>query len=128
MIHIIFIFPEEFLFVFYIEYVYKFSFFEDIFFGYKVLRWHVKYVCSVTQSYPTPCDPMDHSPPGSSVHGASQAGMLQWVGISSSHGSSQPCFTTSATCMLDSRLFYLPFMMGFNVCGKSLFYFYGFFL
>ena len=26
-------------------------------------------VCLVTQSYPTPCDPMDCSPPGSSVDG-----------------------------------------------------------
>ena len=26
-------------------------------------------VCSVTQMCPTLCDPMDYSPPGSSVHG-----------------------------------------------------------
>ena len=33
--------------------------------------WHMLCVCVcfVTQSYPTPCDPMDCSPPGSSVHG-----------------------------------------------------------
>ena len=36
------------------------------------------------------CDPMDCSSPGSSVHGVSQARMLEWVAISSSRGSSQP--------------------------------------
>ena len=30
------------------------------------------------------CDPMDYSPPGSSVHGVSQARILEWVAISSS--------------------------------------------
>ena len=36
------------------------------------------------------CDPMDCSPPGSSVHGISKARMLEWVAISFSRGSSQP--------------------------------------
>ena len=36
------------------------------------------------------CDPMDGSPPGSSVHGSFQARILEWVVISSSRGSSQP--------------------------------------
>ena len=31
-----------------------------------------------------PCDPMDCSPPGSSVHGISQARILEWLAISSS--------------------------------------------
>ena len=34
------------------------------------------------QSCPTLCDPVDSSPPGSSVHGISQAGILEWVAIS----------------------------------------------
>ena len=29
----------------------------------------------------TPCDPMDHYPPGSSVHGILKAGILEWVAI-----------------------------------------------
>ena len=33
---------------------------------------------------------MDYSPPGSSVHGISQARILEWVAISFSRGSSQP--------------------------------------
>ena len=35
----------------------------------------------VTQSYPTLCDPMDCSLPGSSVHGILQARILEWVAI-----------------------------------------------
>ena len=46
----------------------------------------------------TLCDPMDCSPPGSSVHGILQARILEWVAISSSRGSSQPrdqtCFSS----------------------------------
>ena len=46
-------------------------------------------VCSVAQSRLTLCDPMDHSPPGSSDHGAFPARILEWGAISSSRGSSQ---------------------------------------
>ena len=35
------------------------------------------------------CDPMDHSLLGSSVHGISQAKILEWVAISYSRASSQ---------------------------------------
>ena len=38
----------------------------------------------------TLCDPMDCSPPGSSVHGILQARILEWVAISFSRRSSQP--------------------------------------
>ena len=44
----------------------------------------------VAQSYLTLCDPMDCSPPGSSVYGIFQARILQWVVISYSRGSSWP--------------------------------------
>ena len=36
------------------------------------------------------CDPMDCSPPGSSVHGVLQARIPEWVAISLSRGSSRP--------------------------------------
>ena len=42
------------------------------------------------QSCPTLCDPMDCSPPGSSVHGILQVRILEWVAMPSSRGSSQP--------------------------------------
>ena len=44
----------------------------------------------VPQSCPILCDPMDSSPPGSSVHGILQARILQWVAIPFSRGSSWP--------------------------------------
>ena len=40
-------------------------------------------VCVCTQLCLTFCDPMDCSPPGSSVHGISQARILEWVAIPS---------------------------------------------
>ena len=44
----------------------------------------------VTQSCLTLCDPMDCSPPGSSVHGILQGRVLEWVAFPFSRGSSQP--------------------------------------
>ena len=41
------------------------------------------------QSCSTLCDPMDCSPPGSSVHGILQARVLEWTAMPSSKGSSQ---------------------------------------
>ena len=43
-------------------------------------------LCLVAQLCPTLCDPMDCSPPGSSVHGILQARILDWVAIPSSRG------------------------------------------
>ena len=42
------------------------------------------------QSCPTLCEPMDCSPPGSSIHEILPTRILEWVVISSSRGSSQP--------------------------------------
>ena len=41
-------------------------------------------MCSIAQPYLTHCDPMDCSPPGSSLHRIFQARILEWVAISSS--------------------------------------------
>ena len=46
------------------------------------------YLCSVSQSCCIICTPVDCSPSGSSVHGISQARILEWVAISYSRGSS----------------------------------------
>ena len=53
----------------------------------------------VTQSCPTLCDPMNCSPPGSSVHGIFQARILEWVAISFFRGSSQPRDQTQVSCI-----------------------------
>ena len=44
----------------------------------------------VAQTCLTLCDPVDCRPPGSPVHGISQARILEWVAISFSRGSSRP--------------------------------------
>ena len=54
---------------------------------------------SVVQSCPTLCDPMDCSPPGSSVHGIFQARILEWVAISSCSESFQPKDRTHISCV-----------------------------
>ena len=52
---------------------------EDIFANCKV---QITVVVLVAKSCPTLRDPMDYSPPDSSVHGISQARILEWVAIS----------------------------------------------
>ena len=52
----------------------------------------------VDQLCPTLCDPMDDSPPGSSVYGISQARILEWVAIPFSRGSSLPRDWTQVSC------------------------------
>ena len=49
------------------------------------VTWH-----EGAQSCPILCDPIDCSPPASSVHGIFQAWILEWAAISFSRGSSQP--------------------------------------
>ena len=54
------------------------------------LSYNLKVKVLVTQSSPTLCEPMDCSPPGSSVHRILQATILEWVAIPFSRRSSQP--------------------------------------
>ena len=51
------------------------------------------------QSCPTICNPMNYSPPGSSVHKILQARILEWVAIINSRGSSQPRDWTRVSCI-----------------------------
>ena len=51
----------------------------------------LNHVCvKLLQLCPTLCDPMDYSPPGSSVHGILQAKILEWVVMPSSRESPNP--------------------------------------
>ena len=52
----------------------------------------------VAQTCPILCDPMDWSPPVSSVHGILQARVMEWVTISFSRGSSPPRDWTLVSC------------------------------
>ena len=62
---------------------------------------------TATQLCPILCNPMDDSPPGSHVHEIFQAGILQWVAISSSRGSTWPKDQTHISCgsWIEGRFF-----------------------
>ena len=53
-----------------------------------ILSCKVKVEVLAAQSFPTLCNPMDCSPPSSSVHGILQARMMEWVAIFFCRGSS----------------------------------------
>ena len=59
-------------------------------------KWSVS--CSVC---PTLCNPIDCSPPGSSVHGISQAKILEWVALPFFKWSSPPRDLTWVSCIED---------------------------
>ena len=50
----------------------------------------------VVQSHPTLCNPIDYSPPGSSVHGIFQARILEWVAISFPEPPGKPKYCSAA--------------------------------
>ena len=57
------------------------------------------FCCLVAKLRLTLCDPIDCSPPGSSVHGIFQVRILQWVAISYSMLSSGPRSQTHISCI-----------------------------
>ena len=64
-----------------------------------VWREEVKW-SEVAQLCPTLWDPMDCSPPDSSIHEILQARLLEWVAISFSRGSSRPRDWTRVSCIV----------------------------
>ena len=52
------------------------------------------------QSCSTLCNPLDCSPPGSSVHGTLQARVLEWAAVPSSRGPSRPRHWTRMSSVL----------------------------
>ena len=60
----------------------------------------------VTQSCPMLCDPMDCSPPGSSIHGIFQARGLEWSATAFSRGYSGPSDQTQVSHIV-GRLYHL---------------------
>ena len=61
----------------------------------------------VAQSCPTLCDPIDCSPPRSSISGIFQAKVLEWVAISFSRRSSRPRDQTWVSCIAKHTQNYL---------------------
>ena len=66
------------------------------------------HACQTTQSCTNLCHTVDCSPPGSSVHGILRAGLLEWVAISFSRGSSQPRDRTYVSHFLCQQAGSLP--------------------
>ena len=79
--------------------------------GGKIILWSGFLLCVCAQSCLTLCNPMDCSLPGFSVHGISQARILEHVAISYSRGSSQP---RDQTCVSRGSCF----AGGFFLLGK----------
>ena len=75
--------------------------------------------CLVALSCPTLCRFTDCSLPGSSVHGISQARILEWVAIPSSRGSSQLRDWTWVSCIAD-RFFYCMSRQGSPPCSQRI--------
>ena len=71
----------------------------------------VKSESEFTQSCPTPSDPVDCSPPGSSVRGVFQARVLEWVAIAFSEKNIYFCFIDYAKAFD---------CVGHTNCGKYL--------
>ena len=68
--------------------------------GFVMVLLHIDKKCGlVSKPCPTLSDPMGCSLPGSSVHGTSQARILEWTAISFSRGSSQPRDQTWVSCI-----------------------------
>ena len=82
-------------------------------------KWKVKVL--VAQSCMTLCNPVECSPPGSSVHGILQAGLLKWVAISFSRGPSWPRDQIQVSCtagrfitfLATKEALYFPYMAPF---------------
>ena len=68
--------------------------------------FYLLYESEVAQSCPTLCNPVDCNPPSSSIHGILQEGILEWVAISFSRGSSWPRDRTQVS-RIAGRLFNL---------------------
>ena len=68
-----------------------------------ITSWQM-FESDVAQSCLTLCDPVDCSPPCSSVHGIFQARVLEWVAFSFSRGFSRPSDQTQVSCIVSKTL------------------------
>ena len=71
----------------------------------------------ITQLCPTLCDPVDCSPPGSSVHGIFWARIPEWVAISFSRGSFRPRNRTWVCCIAGRFFYHLSYEGLSESCG-----------
>ena len=76
-------------------------------------------VCKVAQSCPTLCNSMDCNPPDPSVHGISQATILEWVAISFARRSSQHRDQTRVSCVSCLAGSYLSLWSPGKLCSNT---------
>ena len=76
--------------------------------GISELKWTA---AKSLQSCPTLCDPIDSSPPGSTIPGILQAGTLEWVAISFSNAGKWKVKVKSLSCV---RLFTTPWTAAYQ--------------
>ena len=69
----------------------------------------------ITQLGPTLCNPMDYSPPGSSVCGVLQARILEWVAIPFSSGSSRSRDRIWVSCTAGRFFLFIYLFIYFNL-------------
>ena len=79
-----------------------------------LLCMNVKSESEVTQSCLTLSDPMDCSPPGSSVHGIFQARVLEWGAIKSSLEYLKHLFLLSFSCQVITNSFATPWTVTYQ--------------
>ena len=70
--------------------------------------WGQRVCAEPFQSCLTLCHPLGHSPPGSSVHGILQAGILECIAVPSSRGPSRPRDQTRSLSLLHWQAGSLP--------------------
>ena len=80
---------------------------------------HAAAAAKSLQSYPTLCDPIDGSPPGSPVPGTLQARTLEWVAISFSNGWNWKVKVKSLSRV---RLFATPWTVAYQAPPSMGFY------
>ena len=86
---------------------------------------NTQYLCVlvlVVQLCLTLCDPVDCSPPGSSVHGILQARILKWVAIPFSRESSRPRSRIQVSCIVGrfSTVYSVFYILGVILVLTSL--------
>ena len=82
--------------------------------GWKLPQKGLKWKSEVAQLYPSLCDPIDCSPPGSSIHGIFQARVLEWVAISLKALYIGKAFLSSHKNILDKSSFFWPLQQLFQ--------------
>jgi len=81
----------------------------------------VKSESEASQSCPTFCDPMDCSPPGSSIHGVYKVSVLEWVAFAFSGRNSKKSAKTrsGADCGSDHEILIAKFRLKVKKSGEN---------